>query len=170
MMPPPLSPVGLFAIRESRLLFGWTANYRITSYDAASGAEEPFLSRVDRGREVTADLVESWKSELMERAPTAFRVEWQRYVDEAQFPALVPAFDQMVVDGDSRIWIRDYAPPGNDHALWSIFDTSGAWQFDVSAPQWLKIHLIDGSTLWGVWQDDLDVEHVGAFELNVPSN
>lgn len=167
-MPPPLSPAGIFASIHNGLLYGWSATYELFTVDPAAG-RIPFLARTDRGRTVTTEMRSAWESELMTRAPSASLEEWQRYADDAMFPALSPAFDQVAADDRGRVWVREYAKPGDPLAIWSVFDGDARWSFDVRAPAGHRLMLIADTIAWAVWEDRYGGEHVAAFPVDLPS-
>jgi len=167
-MPPPLSPAGIFAPTRDGLLYGWSAAYELFTVNSVLG-RTPFLTRADRERIVTTETQSAWRSELMTRAPTATLEEWQRYADDAMFPSLAPAFDQVAGDDRGRVWVREYAKPGDTLAVWSVFDDDGRWSFDVRAPTGHRLMLIADTIAWAVWADQYGGEHVGAFVFQIPS-
>jgi hypothetical protein len=85
------------------------------------------------------------------------------------FPALSPAFDQVAADDRGRVWVREYAKPGDPLAIWSVFDGDARWSFDVRAPAGHRLMLIADTIAWAVWEDRYGGEHVAAFPVDLPS-
>jgi hypothetical protein len=88
----------------------------------------------------------------------------------------VPAFSQILVDREKRLWVReahlaDAAWAGSlsgaavDPSVWSVFDTNGVWLCDVQMPAHFTPKDIGPDYVLGVARDAEGVESVVMYGL-----
>jgi hypothetical protein len=107
----------------------------------------------------------------------------------ASIPATKPAYQNLDVGEDGRIWVRLYAPaepipeaelapqrPGPDGTVpprlttrepgvYDVFAPEGRLLGRVALPARTRITRMRGNEVWGVRQDDLDVEYAVRFRI-----
>jgi len=79
-------------------------------------------------------------------------------------PDRQPAFDLLVADESSRLWVREWSTPGPTSRWW-VFEGGGAVLGFVDVPTSLRIRSVRCEWVWGVEQDDLDVSYVVRYAL-----
>lgn len=88
----------------------------------------------------------------------------------------VPAYSQLIADRVGRLWVREAhladAPRAGNMStsplvptVWSIFDTAGKWQGDVTMPAFFFPADIGANYVLGVARDDDGVETVVMYSL-----
>ena len=122
---------------------------------------------IDRApRPVTSAVVKEYV-EFFERAmpDSSRRAEYLSAMDHASRPELMPGYDDVIVAGDGPTWARVYAPDLLAAATWDVFAPDRAWLGSVVTPAGLTVHAVAGDRVYGVWRDELGVEHIRAYRL-----
>lgn len=65
-------------------------------------------------------------------------------------PASLPAYDAIVVDSDSYLWVRRYPVAGRDSTRWFVFDPSGPLVATLLLPSDLTVTEIDTRHIVGI--------------------
>ena len=152
------------AVVGDRFYAGHTERYEITRYTPAGGTE--LILRLDRGPvAVTAGDLGRYKAERLEDADASFRQQTARNLEDMPYPATFPAFADLTVDPDGNLWVLDFNRPGDERRRWIVFAADGRALGAVETPPGLRVLEIGRGYVLGVWQDDLDVEHVRLYEL-----
>lgn len=95
------------------------------------------------------------------------------------FAASYPAFINMLGGPNGSIWIQHVQTPDNVQEAggvfdlqqdvggpdWDVFDADGRYQGVLRLPTRFNLIRIVGDQLYGVWRDDLDVQHVLRLRL-----
>ena len=99
------------------------------------------------------------------REATGPRLDALRHMrDMMPFPALFPAFSQLLVDDTDRLWARVYALPGEPDERWLVFE-AGRLASSLVSPRGFRVMDVRGNRIAGVWSDDLGVEFVQVYEF-----
>jgi hypothetical protein len=120
---------------------------------------EGTLLRIVRGpgkpRRVDAAQREAWINAHRAREPAA------------PFPETMPAFDDLKLDAEGRLWVEAYLadgdPPGRSQ--WGVYDSGGRYLGGVTMPEGFQPLEIGADYVLGVLKDDVDVEHVRLYGL-----
>jgi hypothetical protein len=83
-------------------------------------------------------------------------------------PPSLPAYSAIRTGNDGSLWVQRFGWPGDDEAVWDVFDREGRWLSEVATPRRFRITEIGEGYVIGVYQDDLDVEYVRMYELIGP--
>jgi hypothetical protein len=113
----------------------------------------------------TEDVASFWERELAlrnERRVQAMR----RMRDVMVFPDYFPAFVDLEVDDQGRLWAQSYSHPGEPRVEWLVFE-SGRWVARLEVDPAFQLMAIRDERVIGVWRDDLGVESVRAYRLRV---
>lgn len=114
---------------------------------------------------VTGEQIEAyWDRELAsrnERRVDALR----RMRDVMVFPDFYPAFSDLLVDDQGRIWAQEYHRPHDSDINWDVI-RDGRWIASVKVDTAFQLMLIRGDRLLGVWRNELGVETVRAYRLS----
>lgn len=161
------APDGLYA--------GFSDRYEI-EHRGADGALRRLIRRAGEPRRVTEADVDAYYagSGAMDVSgmPPAMRarfMEMQR-TERERVPRreTLPAFDQLLVDSEGNLWVRDVRPDKEKPNTWSVFDTEGRWLGTVQTPAELRVQQIGPDWVLGTAKDDLDVEHVRLYRIEKP--
>ena len=88
--------------------------------------------------------------------------EW---VQEMEFPEIMPAYGRIVPDLAGNLWIWEYSPPGNPVDRATVFDASGRMLGTVETPPFTGAFQIGEDYILAFDRDSLDVEHVQLFRI-----
>ncbi len=83
-------------------------------------------------------------------------------------PETFPAYEKVEIDGEGNVWVHEFTKPGDAHATWAVFDSTGILLGRLTAPPRFEPHDIGPDYVLGVWRDVDDVEHVRMYELVKP--
>ena len=83
------------------------------------------------------------------------------------FPELVPAFDQVLMDLDGHLWMREYQLNENPLRV-LVFGNAGRWLGTVQLPEGGQITDVGSDYVLGVWTDALGIETVRMYGLAKP--
>jgi hypothetical protein len=115
---------------------------------------------------VTDDIVDRYREYHVEAiSGTAERRREEAWVREAPFPAAMPPYQAIRVDGLGHIWLEQYRAPWDSEPQWWVFDPEGRWLGEVSTPVGFRIDEIGPDYLLGVRRDEYSVEHVTMYGL-----
>lgn len=118
------------------------------------------------GPPVTNADMDSLMSALLAPAPPAARAGFRRMYDALPRPARQPAYDELVVDPEGDVWLRDYRPRSlPDHRGWHVFGPGGRLLGAVRLPRDLRVTRVGRDWLLGVWRDSLGVQYVQELRL-----
>lgn len=146
-----LGPVGAMAGSTTRVYLGYGAFYEARAYDHA-GRLRTIIRRAWSPVPITDAEWENWVVEWSKRWITSTgdqRTRDVQAVRDSPWAEQLPAFSQFLVDRAGRLWVRaahwqDAIAAGSLNDLpvvpsqWSVFDTGGAWLYDVTMPQYFE--------------------------------
>jgi hypothetical protein len=102
-----------------------------------------------------------------------------RNLQEMVFAKTLPAFSDMIADGDGNLWVKE--PKVTDYLVatsyrtdppqpseYSVFDSAGRWLGQVTLPARLKVTDIGAGHVVGVMVDQADIHHVVVYRLDKP--
>ncbi|HET7275119.1 MAG TPA: hypothetical protein VFI91_08045, partial [Longimicrobiaceae bacterium] len=78
------------------------------------------------------------------------------FYEGLEYPELLPAYANLLVDADDNLWIQEYPDPSNDRALrWWIYSPDGALLTQVVTPPGFEAFDIGSDYILGVHHDEL---------------
>jgi hypothetical protein len=175
---PWFGPVASWAADSRTLYYGFPSDYSIRAY-SADGRLTRIVRRRWTARRVTdADKDEhtvEWGKRWIQSTGAEAAKEHSDHRNEP-YSSSVPAFSQLIVDGASRLWVRDAhladaAWAGQLNTLpviastWSVFDASGRWLCDVTMPARFLPSDIGRDYVLGLARGTDDVETVALYRL-----
>jgi len=108
----------------------------------------------------------------------------EQIMQGVSFAEFYPEFGQMFVGPEKTIWVQrfrsakdmaaasdeevEFDPQAIGSPEWEIFDDQGRFMGVVTLPDRFRPVAIDGDHLFGVWQDELDVQYVMRLQVNRP--
>ena len=155
----------LFAVHPEGVWSSANDRFELRLYDG----EDRGLRRVVRApgleRPVPDEVADAILSAALEETqdPTARRMT-EEWFSLSPRPDIAPAFDRLLVDDAARPWVREWTPlemPGT----WWVFAANGDLEGRVVVPAGLQVMGIRCGSVWGVEQDDLDVNYVVRYDL-----
>lgn len=75
-------------------------------------------------------------------------------------PAYLPPVTGMLMAGDGAVWLALADVPGATTRTWLVLDEAGEPLARLEAPSDLRIMSADGTHVWGVVRDELDVDYL----------
>ncbi|HEX6038825.1 hypothetical protein [Longimicrobium sp.] len=175
------------ALSQESVLFGRNAYFAASGEHAFVGESDAFrvdvtdavgrvrmsIRRLGAPRRVErADLArarEAAQARQRERAERIARVTGGAArapaFDDLPARATMPAFDQLAVDAEQNLWVRDYQVAPDDPSRWSVFDPRGRWLGTVETPAGLTVLQIGADWILGRARDELEVEYVRLYRL-----
>jgi hypothetical protein len=90
---------------------------------------------------------------------------WEQVFDEVEFPELLPFFDELLVDSNRLIWVRNPPIQTEDSVQWWGFEETGEPNRILTIPPGLRVLDFRDSTALVIETSDLDVERVLALRL-----
>jgi hypothetical protein len=116
------------------------------------------------------DFLDDWIASMPDAAQTAMR----DLRDQTPQPDRDPAYDALFADSE-EVWVGAYAgqlrmmgTPLNARVparQWVVFDREGVLIAAVQTPAGFEPHAILNDRVWGVYEDDLEVESVRAYDI-----
>ena len=166
-------PIGRFAIVGSRFYHGFPERYEVAEY-APDGRLVRLIRRAWTPVAVPAEIRDAHRDTLLARATTPVL---RARLEVTQFAETFPAFDRLRPDLAGNLWVRsartdEAVLAGSGHgrgsAIWSVFDSTGAWLGDVRLPEGLDVNEIGTDYIAGVSYDENDVPLVRVYRLIKP--
>jgi hypothetical protein len=135
---------------------------------------DPIFVIAKRGRAPTSVRdTDIWRYYEATRQPGTDRGAYLRRAGNADAsPETMPAFDKLIFDGDSNLWVRRFSPPWDTAgAVWDVYDRMGAHVGGIRLPPG-NGQLVEVASDYAVvvLKDSSDVESVAVYRLEQPIN
>lgn len=159
---------------DDRIAFGINTEYSIGLY-TRDGTLERIIRRASTQRPVTEADRDAFLRFLREgmTAQGMPPEQAQQFLDNIAFADFYPAFAALLGGPDGSLWIQriqtaeDVAAAGGEFdaqdvgaPTWDVFDAEGRYLGPIELPARFTPLIARGDRLWGIWRDDLDVQHV----------
>lgn len=173
--PPMLGRRSSAYLHRDRFYIGLAEHYEIQVY-GPEGEIRQIIRRAWKPRAVVRPEIDGWvQNRLTEITDQAERRRAREAVDqylrESALPEVMPAYSDLIVDANGNLWVRDYQPPWElGSAPWSVFGPEGEWLGIIHLPYRFRPTDIGSDYVLGVWQDELDVEHLRLYALRRECN
>jgi len=148
-------------------IVGDNARPELQYWTLSSGVRILARWRVEPQPTTRADI-EAYKTTLFERYDDPARrrrmeAAWAAWPDP---PRTKPYFgDEMYVDAEGNVWVREYVGPGDSGNTWSVLDSAGVWLVDVVLPSHDRILALGADRVVVLQRTPLDVEFVSIYEI-----
>lgn len=128
---------------------------RIVRWPAATRVLSAEVSEA-RERQLRSDVVGSVDDAAMRRTLDDLVSAIVQNVDA---PDVVPAFSELHLDVEGRLWVSEYLPlaAAGEATRWRVFSPEGRPLGTVETPPGLEIVEIGRDRIFGVWRNDVDV-------------
>ncbi len=174
-------PVWTLASQQS-VLYGFSDQYRIERHTSEGGVTEVFSkswSPVPVAPEDQQIMIAAY-TDLMRRDGATLGAI-QRFRSNANFARTFPAIVAMHAGPKGTIWVQPFATPsalgaerydpllpsgGSD---WDVFGAEGRYLGAVSMPDGFTAFEFAADRVFGVWRDELDVQHVMVLRIVEPN-
>lgn len=155
------------AFSSERIALGSSDRFSIDVFDV-TGTPIHTLRMPGVERPATQQDVDRWMEATLEQAgdTPGTRAALDLMANSAPLPTLMPAFADLLLDGDQNLWVQEFTAPGATEIRWLVFDRDGAFQGVVRVPIELRITYVGRGEAIGVWKDELDVESVRVFAIS----
>ena len=155
---------------EGRMAVTTGRSYEFSTYDP-SGTIERVVRLAEEPPVRTDAHLEAWirgftgGREPMDDAQVEAALRRYR---EIPLPDRLPAWSALLIADGGEIWARRYAMRGAETVLRDVFAADGRFLGQVVAPANLRIQHIGDGRVTAISTDDLGVERVEVYELQVP--
>lgn len=146
-------------------VFGAADRFEITRY-APDGRPLTVIRLPGQVAPFTAERKRWYHDLMLADSKDDQRQFFERVLEAAPPGDALPAFDQLVVDSDRDLWVRDFSWQDEESANWRVFAPDGRLVASVETPSRFEVHEIGPDWMLGIWQDDLGVESVRLYPLD----
>jgi hypothetical protein len=151
-----------YAGRGGRVALGSTDSLDLSIFDA-TGRLAMRIAGWGSDQRVSQADVERWRSDLLEqrsRAPEEIR----RWLETAPHRGTYPAFRDLLVDDEGRVWIGGY-PRGDQAQSWLIVGVDGQLVGQVTIPSGSTLLDAAGERLAVLRRSEMDEEYVVVMKI-----
>jgi hypothetical protein len=171
------TPEPMWDITDSlTVVYGMNSEYRIGSY-ASDGSLQRIITRAFEPRLITDRDIRAFFAYL-DRAWLDAGVPATRLAENhalVSFEEFFPAYASFQTGAEGTLWVQPIQSPGDltDEEIerynfledfgtsgWDVFDGEGRFLGVVEMPERFQPRLFTGDEIYGVWRDELDVQHV----------
>jgi len=166
---PPLFARSLeYEVNDNRVYVASNEQYEIRVHSLA-GRLESIVRKQHEPLEVTdADVAVLREEQLSGDTPEQMRALLTVVFNSSPVPATMPAYDGILLDSDDNLWVEEYNRPGDPVQRWTVFNDAGEMLGTLSLPERFAISEVGDDYVLGVWEDELEIEHVRMYELLKP--
>lgn len=159
----------VYAADGSYVWVGTNDGYRIDRL--STGGDLVASVRVDReARALSPAVIEQYRAAEREKASSGAAAKGGNDVfgmmaEDAPYPDVLPHYDDLLVDRDGRLWVRDYVVDLDAPTRYVVFAPDGRVVATAELPARFRVEHIAEDRVLGVWRDAFDVERVRAYRL-----
>ena len=113
----------------------------------------------------TQEDMRHWFEDFTANDTPEERAAFRRTFDEFPLLESFPAFAAIVVDELDHVWVREFGTPGDERAIWVVFDPNGVALGRIETPPGLEVYQIGADYILGRARDEFDVEGVQRWPL-----
>jgi hypothetical protein len=158
------------AVSGARVYAAPNDRYEIGLYTAGGRLERLIRLKRDPRPVVLADFEAKREKRIAELAQSGFPPPIQQRLVELYRamapPPTMPAFRTFLTTRDGGLWVQDYAEAQEEESPhWAVFDAEGRFAGSVELPERFTPREIGIEYVLGVWQDEVDVQHVRLYRF-----
>ena len=128
--------------------------------------EPSMVVRLDTDtRSPTRDDMRRWFDDFTANDTPEERAAFRGTFDEFPLLESFPAFTDIVVDALDHVWVREFPTPGDEDAVWVVFDPDGVALGRIETPAGLEVHVIGRDYILGRARAEFEVEIVERWPL-----
>lgn len=113
----------------------------------------------------TREDMRHWFDDFTANDTPEDRAAFRRTFDEFPLLESFPAFTAIVVDELDHVWVREFGTPGDERAIWVVFDPNGVALGRIETPPGLEVYQIGANYILGRARAEFDVEVVQRWSL-----
>ena len=126
------------------------------------------IVRLSRDIPRTADVYPRYVEASLETMDSTQRIQYEHFYGlRHPLPEHIPAYQAMLVDATSHVWLERYRLPGDTVPSWDVISPKGRWLGVVSIPSRLRVMQIGEDLVLGRHMDTLGVERIRVHSLRV---
>jgi hypothetical protein len=114
-------------------------------------------------RQSQLDLIEGMP--MMRAVPAPVKSQLKTRIEQAKYPPTFAFVSALLIDGDGNIWVQEVASPRVKATVFAVVDSSGRLLGRVTMPANFRPTTIGTGSVYGVWKDADDVQHLRAYPL-----
>jgi hypothetical protein len=168
-------PEPIWAIdSQGRIVYGMNSDYRLLVHDDTGELERIVTLPFER-RPVTETDQDAFRRAIQEAWAAAGvpPAAMEQLLQGLSFADNYPAFANLIGGPDGTIWVQhvktaeDVAAEGGEFSAqdvgasdFDVFDAQGRFLGVLALPERFQPLRVSGNRLYGVWRDELDVQHV----------
>jgi hypothetical protein len=127
------------------------------------------LTRDDVPR--TADVYARYVESSLATMDSTRRAQYEHFYGlNHPMPERVPAYQALLVDGTSHVWLERFRLPGDTMPRWDVVAPNGRWLGAVAVPPRLRVMQVGPDFVLGRHLDSLGVERIRVHRLVATSN
>lgn len=152
------------AVGHNRLYVGTAEEYAIAEF-SASGDPLDTIRWEGPQRDVRAEHVDTYIDNQLSGLEGEERRRRERGWRQMEFPERFPAYQAVLVDPFDRVWVQEYARPGQERTTWWVFNPDYELEAQVETPAGLQVFEIDENYLVGLNRNEFDAEVVELYRV-----
>ena len=122
--------------------------------------------RLERNVPRTADVYARYVESSLATMDSTRRAQYEHYYGlNHPLPEHIPAYQAMLVDATSHVWLERYRLPGDTIPSWDVIAPNGRWLGPVSVPARLRVMQVGEDFVLGRHLDSLGVERIRVHRL-----
>lgn len=165
--PVPFGTATFHAVHGGRLYVADNSRFEVSVHDGRGKLLRRFRAPHRTEPLTPAEVARYREVQLAAAGESGFERQVQeRTLAAMQFPETKSAFADMRVDRTGAVWLREHAIGSDAPGRWTVFAEDGTLLGTVELPAGLRVLEIGGDYVLGVWNDELDVQHVRLHRLN----
>jgi hypothetical protein len=125
--------------------------------------------RLVREVPTTADVYARYVESSLATMDSTRRAQYAHFYGlNHPLPERIPAYQAMLVDATSHVWLERYRLPGDTMPRWDVVAPNGRWLGAVSVPPRLRVMQVGADFVLGRHLDSLGVERIRVHRLGRP--
>lgn len=116
-------------------------------------------------RVLTDELRDAYRVAQLATVSTAQRARFVRRLETIDLLETFPAYDDMVVGIDRRVWLRRFEVAAGEMTSWDVFDPGGTLVARAAVPSRFNLTEAGSQYVLGIWKDEFEVNYVRRYTL-----
>lgn len=147
--PHPLGREPVLAFSRRRAYIGTADSFAVLSF-ATDGTPTAVLRYLDTDLRTTPDDIERFKFLDTAGQNSVMQKSLVRMWEGVEYPATIPAYDQMIVDARDQLWVRRTPRRIAGDAEWIVFSADGTPLARTTISGELRVHAIGDDYVLGI--------------------
>lgn len=114
----------------------------------------------------TADVYSRYVESSLATMDSTRRAQYEHFYGmNHPMPEHIPAYQAMLIDATSHVWLERYRLPGDTMPRWDVIAPNGRWLGVVAVPSRLRVMQVGADFILGRHLDSLGVERIRVHPL-----